>query len=409
MRNIKGDNLKQKYVLIFFGTITYRILIYGVSALIMAFRTTEVALSLDTFLANWCKWDANHYIKIATLGYQGAVEFCETCRNAKLATGISPEYMESGQHLMLVFFPFYSFVLRLMHLCISDIRIAGMLVSTIAYAGGCVNIYRLVKLDYSEKAAINSIILVSLFPFGFFFGGIMTEGLFLFLSASMLYYIRKHEWWKVILFGIFATMTRMQGALLIVPAVVELLMLYPPYEAIKTRNFSNIKDLVKKGCSLLFMFIGTGIYLFINWYVEGYPFTFMIYQKAHWHQGACLPTYTLSYIFKNAFSDTYSLQLRVSLWMPQALIFIFSVGILLYGIKKLRAYLMSYAIVYVLLTYSATWLLSAGRYMSCGIPIFIGLALLSEKKEWIKDVLIVVFAMLQIVYLFGYFNNMQIM
>ena len=281
--------------------------------------------------------------------------------------------------------------------------------STIAYAGGCVNIYRLVKLDYSEKAAINSIILVSLFPFGFFFGGIMTEGLFLFLSASMLYYIRKHEWWKVILFGIFATMTRMQGALLIVPAVVELLMLYRPYEAIKTRNFSNIKDLVKKGCSLLLMFIGTGIYLFINWYVEGYPFTFMIYQKAHWHQGACLPTYTLSYIFKNAFSDTYSLQLRVSLWMPQALIFIFSVGILLYGIKKLRAYLMSYAIVYVLLTYSATWLLSAGRYMSCGIPIFIGLALLSEKKEWIKDVLIVVFAMLQIVYLFGYFNNMQIM
>jgi hypothetical protein len=135
----------------------------------------------------------------------------------------------------------------------------------------------------------------------------------------------------------------------------------------------------------------------------------MIYQKAHWHQGACLPTYTLSYIFKNAFSDTYSLQLRVSLWMPQALIFIFSVGILLYGAKKLRAYLMSYAIVYVLLTYSATWLLSAGRYMSCGIPIFIGLALLSEKKEWIKDVLIVVFAMLQIVYLFGYFNNMQIM
>lgn len=409
MSNTKGGNEKQKCVFIFLAAIIFRIMIYLVSALIMAFGTTEVSLSLDTFLSNWCKWDANHYIKIATLGYEGAVEFCETCRNAKLATGVSSEYMEGGQHLMLVFFPLYSFVLRLLHVCISDIRVAGMLLSTIAYAGGCVNMYRLVKLDYSEKAAINSIILVSLFPFGFFFGGIMTEGLFFFLSASMLYYIRKHQWWKVIVFGVFATMTRMQGALLIVPALVELFMLYRPYEAVKTRNFSNIAELIKKGCSLFLMFIGTGIYLFINWYVEGYPFTFMIYQKSHWYQGACLPTYTLSYIFKNAFTDTYNLQLRVSLWIPQALLFVFAVIVLLYGAKKLRAYLMSYGIVYVLLTYSATWLLSAGRYISCGIPIFVGLALLTEKREWVKDALIVVFAMLQIVYLFGYFNNMQIM
>ena len=108
MRNTKVGSEKQKYVWIFFGAIIFRIFVYLISALIMAFGITEGALSLNTFLSNWCKWDANHYIKIATLGYEGAVEFCETCRNAKLATGISSEYMENGQHLMLVFFPFYS-------------------------------------------------------------------------------------------------------------------------------------------------------------------------------------------------------------------------------------------------------------------------------------------------------------
>lgn len=409
MKNTKDGKNKQKYLIIFIVAVSYRIMIYLVSALIMAFGTAEVSLSLDSFLSNWSKWDANHYMKIATLGYKNAVEFCEACRDAKLATGISPSYMENGQHLMLVFFPLYSFVLRLVNICISDIRVAGILLSSVAYAGGCVNMYRLVKLDYSEKVAINSVILLSLFPYGFFLGGIMTEGLFFFISASMLYYIRKHEWWKVILFGILATMTRMQGALLVIPAVVELLLVYQPYHAIKTRNFGDLKELVKRGFSLLLMFIGTGIYLFINWYVEGYPFTFMIYQKSHWYQGACFPTYTLSYVFNNAFSDMYNLQLKVSLWIPQAIIFIFSVGILIYGIKKLRGFLMSYGIAYVLLTYSATWLLSAGRYMACGIPIFIGLALITEKREWVKEVLMIIFAILQTIYLFGFLNNMQIM
>lgn len=400
---------KQKYLCLFFIAIGFRIAMYLISALIMAFQITDGSLTLETFLANWCKWDANHYINIATNGYKGAVEVCDTCRDALLAKGVSPDVMQNGQHLFLVFFPLYPYVLGFFHLIFSDIRIAGMIISTLAYAGGCVYMYRLVKLDYSEKVAVNSVILLSLFPFSFFFGGIMSEGLFFLVSAAMLYYIRSHKWWIAILFGILATMSRMQGALLVIPAGLELLFTYRPWDMVKNKDYSKLKEMIGRGLSLLLMFLGTGVYLFINWSVDGLPFSFMIYQHSHWNQGACLPTKTLSYLFGNSFSANYDLQTRISLWIPQAVLAIVAVVILIYGIKKLRAFHMGYSIAYVLLTYSATWLLSAGRYLSCCIPLFIVLALATEKKKWLMTVFITIFSILQTIYLVGFLNNMQIM
>lgn len=400
---------KQRYTFIFFAAIGFRIAMYLIAALIIAINLKSSTFSLETFLTNWCRWDANHYLNIATNGYRGAVEFCDTCREAALAKGLSSDVMQNGQHLFLVFFPLYPFLLSFLNLIFADIRIAGLILSTLAYAGGCVNMYRLVKLDYSEEVAVNSVILLSLFPFGFFLGGIMTEGLFFFVSASMLYYIRKHEWTKVIIFGCLATMVRLQGVLLIIPAGLELLCIYKPWDMIRKKDFRKLKEFVSRCLSMCLMFVGVGVYLFINWRVEGNPFAFMIYQKAHWSQGACLPTKTLSYLFRYAFSATYDLQTRFALWIPQVFLAIFSVGILLYGIKKLKAFHFGYAGAYILLTYSATWLLSAGRYLSCCIPLFIVLAIAAERKKWLMPVMISLFSILLTIYYAGYCNGLQIM
>ena len=402
-------NNKRKYTFIFFMAIGFRIAMYLIAALIIAFKITDSTLTLDNFLSNWCRWDANHYINIATNGYRGAVEFCDTCRKAALEKGLSPNVMQNGQHLFLVFFPLYPFLLGFFNLIFADIRIAGLILSTVSYAGGCVYMYRLVRLDYSEEIATNSVLLLSLFPFSFFFGGIMTEGLFFLVSTAMLYYIRKHDWKKAIILGCLATMVRLQGVLLIVPAGLELLCIYKPWDMIRRKDFSKLKELIRHSLSLCLMFIGVGVYLFINWRVEGYPFSFMIYQKAHWGQGACLPTQTLSYLFNNAFSANYNLQTRIALWIPQILLFAFCVGALTYGIKKLKAFHMGYAVSYVLLIYSATWLLSAGRYLTCCIPLFIVLAIAAERRKWLMPVLISVFSILLTIYYAGYFNGMQIM
>lgn len=402
-------NKTKEFSRIFFTAIGFRIVIYCISALIMAFKITDGALTLDTFLANWCRWDSNHYINIATNGYRGAVEFCDTCREAALTKGISPEVMQNGQHLFLVFFPLYPYTLRFANLFFPDIRMAGMFLSSLTYAFGCVYMYRLIKLDYGSTIAQNSVILISLFPFSFFFGGIMTEGLFLFISAAMLYYIRKHKWWPAILFGCLATLTRLQGTLLIIPAGLELLCVYRPWDMIRTKDYSKLKEMIGRGLSLLLMLSGTVIYLFINWKVDGYPLSFLLYQDSHWHNGACLPTKTLSYVFQNAFSTDYNLQMRCSLWLPQAILAISAILLLLYGIKKLRAFHMGYAIAYTLLTYSVKWLISAGRYFTCCIPLFLVLGIITEKRKWTITAFTAIFAMLQIIYLTAYFNGMQIL
>ncbi len=394
---------------IFLAAVGFRILMYLTAALIMAFEAMDGFLDLNTYLANWCRWDANHYLNIAKNGYGGAVEACAVCREALLLEGVAPDVMEKGQHLFLVFFPLFPFAVRVLGVIFSDIRMAGLFVSTLAYAGGCVYLYRLVKPDYSERVATNSVILLSLFPFGFFFGGIMSEGLFLLVSAGALYYIRRHKWWRAILFGCLASMCRMQGALLLIPAGLELLMVYKPWNMLREKSYGRLSEMIFRGMSLLLMLTGTGIYLLINWKVEGYPFSFMVYQKSHWNQGLCLPTKTLSYVFRNAFSANYDLQMRFALWIPQAALAVISAVILLCGMKKLRAAYMGYAISYVLLTYSAAWLLSAGRYLSCCIPLFIVLAVEAEKKKWAMPVLTLVFGILHIIYFAGYLGGMHIM
>ena len=400
----------KKGLLIFGIAVSFRVVMYLLSAVILAFQIGDgMTFGLEEFLSAWCKWDAHHYVNIATNGYQGAVEVCETCRAALLEAGGSEEAMQNGQHLFLVFFPLYPYILRFLRFLFSDLRVAGMVVSTLAYAGGCVYTYKFIKLDYSETVARNSVILLSLFPFSFFFGGIMTEGLFLLISAGMLYYIRKHKWWIAIVFGVFATMTRMQGMLLIVPAGLELLVVYRPIQKLREKDFKAVGAFLGRCCSFLIMFLGTAVYLFANWKVDGYAFAFQVYQKSHWGQGACLPTKTIQYVFSNAFTDTYNLQYRISLWIPEAILFIVVLAALIYGIKKLHAMHMGYGIAYFLLTYSATWLLSAGRYLSCGIPLFLVFGIMTEKRKWLMPVLTVVFSMLQIIYLMEFFNNMQIM
>lgn len=399
----------RKYLYVFITAIGFRIFLYLIGAMIMAFRVKEGSFTWEVFLNNWCRWDANHYLNIARNGYRGAVEVCETCRDALLAKGVSREVMENGQHLFLVFFPLFPWVMKVFGLLVADLRLAGLLVSTLAYGIGCIYLYRLVEIDYDEETAENCVVLTSLFPFGFFFGGIMSESLFLMISAAALYYICVHKWWKAILFGALGSLCRMQGALLIIPAGLELLCMYQPWKMIRTKDFMKCKEMIARGLSLLGMLAGTGIYLLINWRVDGYPFSFMVYQNSHWHQGMGLPTDTLAYVFRNAYSTDYDLQMRMALWIPQAVLAVFSVAVLAVGVKKIRVSYIGCTFFYILLTYSATWLLSAGRYLSCCVPLFVILAVLTRKRKWLQQALTLVFAALQVIYLNGYLSGMQIM
>ena len=157
----------------------------------------------------WSRWDAPHYIKLVELGYGG--------------------YLEDGQPLFLVFYPLYVWITRAFALVIPDTALVGMAVSFLCFAWGCVYLYRLAAEEYGAKAARRTLVLLWAYPFSFFFGGIMTESLFLLTTAAGLYHIRRHQWGRAAVWGFLAALTRMQGVLLVGAAAAELVNGVKPF------------------------------------------------------------------------------------------------------------------------------------------------------------------------------------
>ena len=382
-------NTKIKKILyLFFMAIGFRGLMYIAAFVIVGLSKGEsIQYTVTDFLNSWARWDAVHYLNIATNGYENT--------------------SENGQHFVLVFYPMYSYLMSAMKIFI-DVRIAGLFISTVMYGVGCVYLYLLVERDFSESIGKYAVILISIFPFSFFFGGIMTEGLFFGLSAAMLYYIRGHKWLEASCIGIFATMTRIHGLLLIIPAFFEVMTTYQVLESFRIRDFKKILKAFGTMCIFCLMFLGTVFYLYINWKVEGNPLQFMIYQKEHWAQTMVFPTTTLQTIWSNGTNSQTPWVMKIGLWYPELLLFVFSVLILILGRKKVSSMYLSYGIAYMWLTYSASWLLSAGRYLSVCIPIFVVLAILLDKKPNLRNIVTVTMAVFMGIYMTGFFLGMPV-
>ncbi|MGN0431995.1 MAG: glycosyltransferase family 39 protein [Lachnospiraceae bacterium] len=389
-KELSKKAIGKETAVIFFAAVCFRIAVYMLSVLIMAMQSTDVwNFSLETFISGWSRWDALHYVKIAELGYDGAVE--------------------GTQHLFLVFFPLFPYLMRAAGVVVGNTELAGMIVSVLTYAGGCVYLYRIGEKHAGKEAGRNLVLLTSVFPFAFFFGGIMTEGLFLLLSAATLYYLDEHKWWQAIFFGALATMTRMQGILLGIPALVEAFVVYRPDKALKEKASRQLWAFIGRCASFLCMLFGLFYYLWINYRVEGDPFRFLYYQRNHWGQGHGNIFNTIAYIFRYSFDDSYNPAAKTALWIPQMILVIVSVFFLIFSVKKIRPMYYFYGAMYIYLTFSVPWLISGGRYFACNIPLFLAAAVAGVKRKGFFMAIVILSAMLQMIYLTGFLQGKLIM
>lgn len=332
----------------------------------------------DAALWIWKRWDALHYMNLAELGYSG--------------------YMEDGKHLFLVFFPLYPWLMRLVSALTGNTMAAGLLISFLCYAGGCVYLYKLTAWELDRRAARRAVLFLSFFPYAFFFGGIMTESLFLLTTAAGLWYIRRHRWWLAGAIGILAAMTRMHGILLVGAAAAEL---------VENRGGFDWKEIGRRLPALLLPVLGTLVYLLLNWRVSGDPFAFTVMQE-HWSQGFCWISDTLWYVLQNALSYPTE-AVRYQLWIPTILLFPVFFALAVYARKRFRSMYTLYGFVYLVLNYSLSWLLSAGRYLSCALPFFLFAAALTERRRWLTILIAAGMSIGFLVMLYGYLTGGQIM
>lgn len=243
---------------IFLGALGIRLALFA-AMVVCVLLQSETEMDFPACMRAMNRWDAGHYIQLVEQGYAG--------------------YMEDGQHLFLVFFPAYVWVVRLVRLLVPDTAAAGMLVSTLCYAWGCCWVYRLAAARFGGRVAADAVRLLSLYPFSFFFGTVMTEGLFLLTSSAACCCAIQHRWLPYAVWGFLAALTRMVGVLVILPAAAVLFEALQPFRpplggALKKA----VRPFLRRLPALLVPLLGTAVYLLLNWYVDGDFFAFVGHQ-----------------------------------------------------------------------------------------------------------------------------------
>lgn len=192
----------------------------------------------------WGRWDAQHYLDIATQGYHGKD---------------------------IAFFPLYPFLIHVVGDLIGDHLVAGLLISNIAFLGALAFLYALVKLEFGDNSvAFHAIFYVAIFPTAIFFSAVYTESLFLMLTVASVYFARRGNFITSGVFGALASMTRVEGILTVLPLAHEV------WRAWRERRGTT---LARGAAGLALVPLGIGAYMFYLYALQGDPLAFSKVQE----------------------------------------------------------------------------------------------------------------------------------
>lgn len=153
------------------------------------------------------RWDSVWYLVIAHSGYYS--------------------FQSSGM------FPLYPVLIRAGTIFFHSELIVGLAISVASMAFGMYLLHRLVALDFGDRVAGTTVLLMAFFPASLFFSAVYTESLFLLLSVGAVYAARRDRWAWAGLLGCLASATKSSGVALVVP--LALMFLYGPRTAAPDR------------------------------------------------------------------------------------------------------------------------------------------------------------------------------
>lgn len=231
--------------------------------------------------------------------------------------------------------------------------------------------YKLIRFDYKDKIAIQSVIFLLLFPSSFFFVSIYSESLFLFLSLLTFYLARKKRWILASICGGLLTATRFVG-IAILPALI--------YEFIKEE-----KTLVKtKALSLLLVPLGLIGYMLFNFQKFGNALQFIVAQGELQNQRSVSSIVFFPQTIYRYLKILTTVSFRQYEWWTALLelsVFVFVALMLFVAFKKkIRPSYLIFAAIAFLIPVSSGTFSGLPRYILALFPIFIALALLKNLK-----------------------------
>jgi Mannosyltransferase (PIG-V) len=324
------------------------IVIAELAAVIIGQRSgTHVQESSHILLAVWGRWDAVHYLDIATRGYQGTD---------------------------MAFFPLYPALIRIVGSFAGNHLIAGLLVSNASFFFGLLYLYKLLEREYDRAVARRAIFYVSIFPTAVYFTAVYTESLFFMLTVASFYYLRAHRWWLAGAIGFFAALTRVEGVLLIVPFVMEW---YAQDRPPRPQAFYDL-------AAGLLIPIGLAVYMAYLWVLRADPLYFS-HVQIHWNRHFAMPWVSIANAFGKILHPSTS-QIVATQTLEIAFTFLM-IAVLLGGWHSLRPSYIAYMALSVLVPMSTSNLMSMPRFALVLFPMFAILARWGE-RPWVNNVIL---------------------
>jgi len=312
---------------------------------------------LHFLLSPWANFDGVHYLAIAGNGYTN-----------------------NG-----AFFPLFPLTIYLLTSLFGTIQafspiqyFSGLFLSNIYFFLALVVFYKLLKLDYKDNIAFQTILLLLVFPTSFFFVSIYTESLFLLLSLLSFYFVRKGNYWRAGLFGALLTATKFVGIAILPALILEFLIRE------KIVNLKLFRQKLLKLLPILLAPLGLISYMYYNSYKWGDPLFFVKAQEEFANNRSSssiiLFPQTIIRYFKIFFTVSPN-QFEFWVALLELSAFIFASIMLYVAYKKgVRVTYLIFAAFAFLIPASTGTFTSIPRYILTMFPIFIAIALIQNKK-----------------------------
>lgn len=204
----------------------------------------------------WDRWDAQHYVYLATHGYATVGD----ARN------------------LIAFFPLYPALISSVASIGLPARTAAMLISNVAGAVAAILLYEVALVDGDRKAAWRAAAFFTIFPTAYFLLVGYTEALFCALAFGSVLAARRQRWMWSGLLGGLAAASRLTGLALLPFLVIEL--------AGVRRALHNLRQAIVPP---LLVALGFFTYLLLNLLVLGDPLAFLTVQREHWSHSLAAP------------------------------------------------------------------------------------------------------------------------
>lgn len=328
------------------------------------------------FFWNWANFDGIHYLDISRKGY-GIFQQAFFPLYPKLIRFIAPSF---GYHDL----------------------IAGIFISNFSLLISLFLFYKLIKLDYSDQVAKQTLVYFLIFPASFFLGMVYTESLFLMLVLGSFYTVRKKWWLAAGILGCLASNTRLVG-IFIFPALLYEWWLQNKVQSSSASWRIKVQSLV----TIFLVPLGLLSYMNFLWQKYGDPLMFLHVQPSFGGQGSggkIILLYQVFWRYLKMILTTKMDPLYFTIWLELVTAILFLVLILLSFKKGIRtSYLIFTSLSYITPSLSGTFS-SLPRYALVLFPCFIYIGLIKNKllKKFVYTIFGITFAAFTIMYFRGY-------